>query len=560
MQTNTICIREYLKSLPVDVQHEQDLLGHLSGSDRESILVIGDQAAAPFTLLPLEETMFLEQEVPAFPLQLEYGDAFSILATNTSGERERYYSVSDFRRFCADRFDQIICCTVYLPHEFLRDLRLVYFIINENLNRLNTVAKGCTGCVMAVAADAGGLSEDYMALCSWLKDERCISERVSMILRYRNSFCNDMLGYMAGYLLERENIGTFFCGDTGEVTLPEISALRSAVLDVQQYEMDASQAGVLRQCRSSVEQKLKAALLAQQSEKESSKEIQEKYENAGRVFEAMCITERYSISNLLTDVEKESLRREIRDFFTMVRGSFPQMVDEVLAKSKKPKTDLKNMAGDYLGDVIDAFVGELIEEVSAQLMIPRTHERFQNVCIRFRRMMQDAQLEHEQLEKNAEAELLRMANINIGNYQAPLAQVISTILSSVVKYFLLKELTEWGFGDLSYVIVHRVERIIDSVVSEVSDALMSKKQYVGSLKKKLLEDMEDLQTQIYEQLELTIIPRLGDVLQKEFDNLTNVYHEQLLQRAGEAAEQQEAARQQIRILEHALTELEVVFP
>ena len=66
MQTNIICIREYLKSLPVDVQHEQDLLGHLSESDRELILVAGDQAAAPFTMLPLEENMFLEQDAPAF--------------------------------------------------------------------------------------------------------------------------------------------------------------------------------------------------------------------------------------------------------------------------------------------------------------------------------------------------------------------------------------------------------------------------------------------------------------------------------------------------------------
>lgn len=546
MEPDVMQIKTFLESLPIDVKYEQSLLDNLCPAEQETILVAGDQQAAPYTLLPWKEQVFTQDDVPGFPLLVEYGGSFSIRAVNARGEAERYQSAADFRRFCAHRFQELRQCVLQLPNEMLKTLRLKYFLMNDRMDRLSEDAKGCSGCVLVLAADAGGLSEDHMALTKWLREERCISGRVSLLLHQRGPAANRMLKIMVQASLGRNTLGVFSTGAEG--------ALRSAVMDVQQRRADGAQSGVLQACRAGVERKLTAALEEWTAACNESGLASKKYSETARTFQAMCATEKYGISSLLTRQETEDIQKEIKGFFDLLKTGFPGMVDEAVKKSPDPKNDLKNLCGDYLSDLMNNFAAQLVNEAANETLIPRVHEQFLSLHKRFQRMVQDAQLEYEQMEQAAETEFLQMVDLNLGDCESKIATTVANVLTMVIRSVL-----SIYMGDLGRFAGLLLSDDLNKIFSALANAVLPKKMYANGLRKTILENLDKMEDTLLGQVEGTMLPRLCDILEQEFEKLTGVYSGQLESRAALFAQRQQEAQDRMQTLSGAQKRLEAVF-
>ena len=254
-------LSQLLPTLCVDTSYEQGLLA-ASGTSGERLLVAGSQESQLFSLLATEEPLLEFGWTPFFPIEAEYGEAISIRVVNRAGEIERFHNTADFRQCCGSRLEELTACTVQLPDPLLKRCSLRFLMLNDtSFQMLNERAAGCTGCVIVIAADAGGFSEDYQTLCDWLADERCAADRVSLILTQRAPRLNPALEMMAETMLKREKISVFRCSLGRGSGLPPARALDHAVRDI----LDRSGAGrdddgVIRTCCVRVEEKLRTAL------------------------------------------------------------------------------------------------------------------------------------------------------------------------------------------------------------------------------------------------------------------------------------------------------------
>lgn len=540
-----------MNSLSIDTQYEQKLLESLTcQAELETILVVGDADAAPCTLLPLEKQLFETGDAFDFPLVAEYADVFSIHAVNRAGETEHYKMISDFRYFCASRFGEFCQCTVRIPDPLLKQYRLVYHQLSGDMDALNEAAKGCTGCILVMAADAGGLSDNYLSLCHWLAGERCIAGRTSMILNFRSPFRNRMLPFMAESQLKRKKLAVFKCGVSEQGTLTAARALESALLDIQERNGDSTEKDVLFVCMEHVKNRLHNEVRSLQEQQKKKSELAEQYKKAGELFQAMCTTEKYSLASILSKEDLEDLHSEIHGMFGLLRNRFPQMVEEVMDKSQNPKRDLKNLAGDYLSALTDSFIDSLLREVTDELLIPQTRQHFTNVCERFRRMMQEVQLEYETLEEHVKTEFLRMNEINLGDFCPAIAQAVSDVLTRIIQILLVGEFESWGL-----LIADWLNDEISRFIAATAAAVMTKKQYAKSLCSHIQKQLDEHEQKICQQLQDTIFPRLTDMLQKEFEKLTQLYSDQIRERFLQYEEEKHAICQTVRHLEDKIAEL-----
>lgn len=545
---------DYLASLPVDTQEEQSLLRTLEcENEMETILITGNCDAAPCTLLPLDEQLFEAEDDIRFPLIAEYGEIFSVQVLNQHNETERYATASDFRKFCAGNLRQVRRCTVQIPSPLLRQQRLVYFQFDEELSGINEIAKGCSGCIIALPANAGGLSTGYMDLCRWLKDERCISERVNLILVKQIPFVNRMLPIQAEKLLNRKKMASFECGKV-RGAMPCERALNAALLDLQERSAGNDYQNVLTVCCTQVTQKLQNHLQMLQSEAEESGRLAAEYRKAEKTFRAMCDSEKYSLAALLTEEDIQGIRGEIHSMFQQLKVQFPLMVDEVIEKSSDPKKELKELSGDYLGSLSDAFLHKLMFAVSEQLLETRITQKIENIRERFLRMMTEAQLDAQELENHMQAELLRTSNINIGEYQPAAVAAAATLLTLVLRLCMYNSLLSiFGPGNwiFSYNIANYVGDLIEKFVIDAAVAVMPKKMFADAYCKKVLEEWDALDKSVSSGVENNILPRLISALKEEFEKLIDNYSVQLSRTADVfSANQDELNAQAENLLKH----------
>lgn len=532
----------------VEVSQERAALEALfAPQTQESILIAGDYQAAPYTLLPWEEQIFFAQDILSCPLMVEYDDAFSIQITAGDGVSERYRTIADFREFWDQRLSQLRQCTIRLPQELLRQKRLIYFQMDGNLQQLTQAAKDCTGCILVVEASAAGLSEDYLTLGKWLVTERCIASRTALLLHDHGDFPNRALSRMADKLLQRNKVAVFRCGNGDPSLLPVTIALDHALRDLQDRTLDGMEEGIVRACCLSAQAKYLDALQNADRQEKHFRSLADKYQEASQVFRRMYTSEMYGLSQIFTEQEQQNVCDEVHCFFKQIRDSLPAMIKDVADSSDNANEDLKNLAGDYLNDLIDQFVDTLLDEVAIKDLVPKTQTVFQEVCGRFRRLMQDPTLEYARLEGEIELEFLQMVHINVGNYQNTSAHITSTLLSGALRLLLTRKFGFWGY--------HTAENL-----REVIYYLFVTSRYAKDLTKKLLETLEEQEATLIEYLRSSVFPRLIHVLQEEFGQLGEVYYRMLHGRHQEYEAQANAALSELTKYQEALHQLIVLTP
>lgn len=546
-----------LKALPVDTAYEQGLIEAAACGGGETYLIAGAQDADPFILLPLEEQLFEKGELPPFYVTAEYGEQFSLCAVNRNGEKELYRTASDFRRYCAGRFAEISNCTLQLPYDFLKRCSLRFAILdNISLAYLNEVGKGCAGCVMAIEADAGTLSDDYMTLCSYLAEERCISDKVALALYQRTTdFNDDMLAVIAAEVLNRESVEAFAYGDSSA----PCKALEAAVGSIMAGESAGADDGVVQNCCGKAAEKLQTLMDTTKAEEAQYKKTKESYGDALSKFQAMADTEKYSLNNLLSDHEVEAIRSEIHDMFVSLEDALPELFKEVIQNSRSAKEDLKQLTGDYLGNLVNSFTECLLNQVVDEQLLPRTERIFESLCSRFSTVMRNVKLEQEDDISYAMAEFLKISSINLGNYHTQTAKTLSGIVQALARFALISSMRELELLNLgSAKIVDVLIDMFAQKLSDLIDALTPKGQYARSLRKELVEHLHEQEKLLCEQLENNILPRLYDYLQDEYTKLTGVYEKQLRDKEQHYAELQQSAAVKIASLQADIQAVEAM--
>ena len=523
-------LNKLLKELPVDTAYEQGLIEAAAfAGEKEICLVAGTQDSALFRLLPVGGELFKAGELPPFYVTAEYGGEFSICAVNKRGENEIYMTAEDFRAYCAARFGEIVSCTVQTPCDLLKKYSLRFFLMDGvDAAHLNKVANGCGGCVIVAEADAGALPDDYMTLCGYLAEERCIGDKVSMVLNQRTMECNDMLSIMAATMLGRESIDTFVWDTQAASAALTRGVLEQAVGGIMGLKAAGADEGVFNKCCDLAIKKLEAKIEETEERRAGYIESEEAYNTALKNFTAMADMGKYGLGDLLENHEKEAVRREIHGMFLSVEEALPELIGEVLEKSARPKEDLRQLTGDYLSSLINDFIEKLLNQVAAEQLIPRAEKQFARLCDRFSTVMSSVKLEPEDDISHALAEFLKMSDINIGQYHTQLAGTLSGIVGALVKWALLNSLYELEI--LSFGSVNIVNKLMDALEKKVTnwvDALTPKGMYGRSLNKDLIKHLNEQDELLCSQLDENILPRLYDYMKQEYEKLTGIYEKQL---------------------------------
>lgn len=540
-----------LPTLPIDTAYEQSLLAAVQSAGSDIFLVCGTQDAQIFSMLPLETPLFQSHEFPLFPVDLKHGPSLVITVTDRSGQAEKYRSAEDFRSFCAHRLPDFTSCTVEFPEPLFQQAHFRFLLLNDTtFDSLNKVGKGITGGILVVSADSGALSEDYSTLCDWLVNQRCISERVSMILNQRAPVSNLMLTVMAEQMLHRNKISVFTCGRRRTSPLTPQAALENAARDLLDRTACKADEGVFQTCCQQTLVKLVSALRIAEEQSEMFRCRYESCIKAKDTFHAMALTESYSFTQLLTQEERENIRREIRGMFTALRTALPDLMQEVKDTSQDPKEDLKQLAGDYLGDLINDFTSRLLSEVSEELLIPRANKRFHDVFERFQRLTEDDNIQlREQDIAHAEAEFLRMAEVNMGNYHTQTAKWVSALGEWTVKVWLFE--LDYGFASFT----HRLTKILVPMMENFVDAVMPTGLYTRNMIRDILSQLDETENNLCGQLDETVFPRLYRILHKEFTGLTKAYEHSLWQLAEEYRLQKLDADKRVSLLNDFIREV-----
>ncbi len=568
MSDNFERLSQLLPTLLVDTAYEQELLA-ASGAVGERLLVAGSQEAQPFSLLAMDEPLLAPDWAPLFPIDAEYGSILSIRAVNIDGEIERFHSAADFQRYCGGRLEELIACTVQLPIPLLERCPLRFLLLNgTTFQTLNKKAAGCTGCVIVAAADAGGFSEDYQTLCDWLTSERCVADRVSLILTQRAPRFNPALEIMAETMLKREKVAVFRCSLGRGSGLSPARALDHAVRDILDRCGDSVENGgidgsVICACCARLEEKLRTALAETEADGEEAQRQEKLCRSAEKSFHAMAETDRYSLSDLLTQKENADIRTEVRAMFAALRVALPGLIDDAAARSDNPKEDLRQLTGDYLSDLMDKFLTDLLMEFSESHLIPRTQERFDQVIERFQRLSSELSMESFDGEIPVSLDLLKNEGVNIGDYRTAMAVVISRVITEGGKA-LVKLLAAVLAGEYmspaSFVtltnVLNKAGETISSFMEQKVDSAMPLGLYTGSLKKAVLKKLDSAEQVLCDQLDKSVFPRLYSLLDEQFLQMSKDY-ENLLHRQGDrcvereraAARKAEQIREQLRHVE-----------
>lgn len=552
-----------LPALLVDTDYEQGLLA-ASGAAGERLLVAGSQESQLFSLLVTEEPLLEPGWAPLFPIDAEYGPALSIRAVNRDGEIERFHSAAEFRLCCGGRLEELTACTVQLPDPLLERCPLRFLLLDgTTFQTLNKQAAGCTGCVLVAAADAGGFSEDYQVLCDWLTGQRCVADRASLVLTQRAPRLNPALETMAETMLQREKIAVFRCSLGRGSGLSPARALDCAVRDILDRGGagggDGDADGVIRACCAGAEEKLRAALTEAEAGGAEARRREALCREAEKSFHAMAETDRYSLPELLTPEERAAIRTEVRAMFAALRTALPGLIDEAADKSDDPKEDLKQLVGDYLSDLMDKFLTDLLLEVSEQQLIPRTQERFDQVIDRFGRLTRELSIDFSGGEAPVELDLLKSEGVNIGDYRTAVAMILSRLITEAGKLlvkglaFIFAEqyMTPSSFAALSK-LLKKAGDAANLAMERAVDNAMPLGMYMSSLKKDVLEKLDGAENALCGQLDESVFPRLYSLLDEQFRQMTEGYEALIRRQADRCAEQARSAEDRAEQLREQL--------
>jgi len=265
--------------------------------------------------------------------------------------------------------------------------------------------------------------------------------------------------------------------------------------------------------------------------------------------------EMYSLNDLLEKSEVEAIRKEIQDMFASLKEALPGLIREAETNSGKgAREDIKQLIGDYIGDLANGFTECLLNQVAQELLLPRTMQRFEGLCRRFDTLMKNTRLEQENDISHGLAEFLKISNINVGTNHEETVKLLTEAVHGLVDLGVLALLSELEM--LTPGIARFLEKQINKLFDKVEDLVDA--GMVQRLKKKMAEHLDKQSELLCDQLDKTMLPRLYGYLGQEYTKLVDIYKKQLRDKEQAYEAQRQNAARSIAALKKKAAEVRAI--
>lgn len=507
----------------VDTYPERRMLG---GLGCRILLVAGAQGARVFDLMSALELEPLSLEGAACAVACVYGERFCIQAREERGVTPCFFSAGDFRRYFDGRWEQLRECRVVSPAPLLREAEIRFLELGpETAGRLTELAGDCTAFLLALPCAAGAPGEEMQKLCRWIREERRLPDRAGIVLNHAEAgTVNAMLPLFLREWLGAEAPG-WRCGyPASGKQLPPGDVLYAAV-QLTAGDTGETDALTARNCVARAREKTRARQDALEREAEECRRGARWLAGVSRSFRSSVENAGAAMHCALSLQQEKALREDIEGMTALLSQRLPGMVQEVVEKNgKQAKDDLKNLAGDYVEALLNAYITALAERICQEEWLPQVRQVFSRAVEEFRSLVKDAPVALETAQEGERAAFLKSLSLNLGNYIDSWALSLGGAVAAVVRTAVrsvLYQFEEIGFLLILLGVGDELANKAGSLAAGAVDAIMPPKQYGKKLAQLLQKNIAKMGPDILDTMKSSMLPAINEHIARQYQDMVD---------------------------------------
>lgn len=540
MNENWQKLPNVLQTLPVNTSRQQALINAaLSGAKEPAILVVGTEESDPHSLLP-GMNPFEGVSAPACPVWCRYGETFSIRVQNQEGEYERFYTAVDYRTAYGRNPQQVMACTVNTPYADPSWPPLLFAVPTDNdPEQLRCLAALADGCIFTAYAEAGTVGEAASVISRLMP----VSRAALVLTHVENTFFpNDMLSLQiyGGQLVCLECDNTL--PDQGGPT----ATLRNAVELICSASAVSSAEDHIAHAHAQANQLMDTFVQTARTKHQKMLSAVKQYEESERTFRAMASGRRYAIRALVKEEHQRWMQQDISALIEALKQQLPDMITEVVTDCQRPKEILKNLLSDYVSSTLNAAITAALENLMDEYYLPEINNIMQDTVDDYTRIAAVALQSLEDTDVAVAESFMHLAHLSIGDFHTPLASFLADRISSILFWTLLRN-EQLLFAGL----LCQLERLFESVLANLVDALVPTKAYCKSVGKAVVMELDTVTETLMNQISVSLFPRLEEVLDKEYNAFIDECALQLQTAAEQLRQQAQEAQEELARSEQA---------
>ncbi len=544
-------LQAFLKnSVPAEIGMEKEIQlldSLLMAMSQKTIMILGRQDGDPCSLISgLGLGKLLPDHFAApYPVECRHGKALSLSVFHADGAVDRFYNASDLQRYLSSHEDaNITSLVITAPHEALLERNLLFFALSaENAEQTELYAERCQGFSIVVSASAGAPGDEITAFCERFRRSGRPAGSACVVLNHAEEtlFVNRSLATAMRALIG-EPLEVYTCrhgaigNSSAEMILPKML-----------FALEAVGAAPSEQEFLHIRDQAKAKLLQSTAHLNGQIEKEEAEENAWRSAAQTMKNEasinRYNLSNLISEEEKRSLKKEIENYTRYLDEKLPSLAEELLESPKQAKADMANLCCEYLENMLEGFLFALAEDLTEKTLLPRALKVFDDTKDQMKLLMKRLPLDitsEGSKENEADVDFLRAIHLHIGKIDTKLATALGQIvvwLSTIVGFIYQAPLTGNRIGNL-------LGNLVTKLVTDLTPAPAFIKEFIEELRQKLPPEKQA--AMLHQTLNESLLPLIVKEVETLYDGMVEDYtapfyarteklHEQIIVKKEEAA-------------------------
>ncbi len=508
--TDLMTILGSLQDQGVDTSAEMLLLRQREKAGEQPVLLVaGDEPGQPLDLL---RGLGIAPLCPAgqflpYPVQCVYGDALTLTATDSRGERHHFY---DIPSFLAHGGGDVKKLTVTSDAPVLRRAGLRIITVTEDtLADLGRLAGDCSGVILTLDSSAGAPEPAVGSLCQWLRDAAGLEGSVCLLLNHTET---GAVNWMLESMLDVEPVETVPCDYTaapGSAKHP--AGALAAAMDALPGG-DAGAFGAQAQCAAAALGKLKARRSRLEEEAGQKRKDAKWFYNSADVFRAKMQIACTAMTISLNEEQKALLNANVNGLKERLKAELPGMAAELVAQNgSQAKSDALNLAGDYVEALCNSYMEFATRYLADRLFRPQAEAVFLEATEGYRTLVRQAPIPVAQWTSERDTEILKTIQVGHVDPKGPLAETLGNVF--VLAFGLA--LDEY-LGGFAFTLGRKLEQFISSLAIK---AIPTKALVNHFIRDRLIPKLDDLMPTMYKALDETILPQVSSDIRASFQDM-----------------------------------------
>lgn len=438
-----------LEKLGVDLTEERALLDGAEGSGGTVLLVAGTQNSRVYDMMEGLGIQW-DKDNPHCPVECTWGDSFSLRITDHCGAEHVFYRQEDFRRTI--KASDIRRCLLTCPAPLLKAAHIRFLDLGGvPAAQYPELAGDCSGFLLTLPCRAGAPGQEMQDFTKWIRDIRRIPARAGVAFNHveEPGIVQTALALFLYGWLGVEDAPTWQCGYGGEGRWDTPSGiLEEAVSTLAAPGTAPGDTGILQSCAQQCAQKATELASSLSEEAKKHTEAAEWATEAQRQFRAKGQNAGVHLTFSLSDQQKQAIRQDVQGMVKMLKEQIPQMIEDLVEKNgEDAKQDLKNLTGDYMEMVLQTYLMALAEQIARNSWFDQAQKAFDEVVRDFQNLKRQSSVELDSRVNTEREQLLKIVEINLGNYITGFAQLVGKAVSVGVTY-LINRVIRWVTDDM----------------------------------------------------------------------------------------------------------------